>query len=390
MIVVGGKKKGGGWHASLSLHTNPFFSSYLGQLRVRRQLGQHFGRDHGRVDGGRGEFALQRVNDSFRNFHAHIFLRLNCGRAQVGRAHDVGAAGERVVGGRGFLFKHVERGAGHDARVERAHERGVVDDAAAGDVDDAGALFHLGKHGVVEQAFGFGGHRHVQRKEVGRRQGFVKRHQAHAQGGGFGFGRVGVVRDDVEPEALAAAADFGADFTETDDGERFAHHRHAHKLGPLPFARFHGGVGLGHVAGEGRDEGDAVLGRRDRVGGRRIHNEAPRRRRGRQIDVVHAHAGPAHDFEAAAGRGKHVGRDLGRGANDERVARFDFFGQLVRGQAQGDVDGAEFFQQLEAWSVVVGGGGGGIVGVGQRKKCVEPRATAHPPKKRPPLPRFRP
>src|SRR5207244_3551883 len=69
---------------------------------------------------------------------------------------DVGVAGEeRIVGDR-LGRKHVERRARHLARVQRVLQRGVVDQPAAGHVEDAYALAHLRERARVEQSFGIG------------------------------------------------------------------------------------------------------------------------------------------------------------------------------------------------------------------------------------------
>src|SRR5690606_32390752 len=63
----------------------------------------------------------------------------------VGRDHDVLHVPERAVGGHGLGIEDVERRAGQTAAVERLFQGRDLDDAAAGDVDQAGAGFHGGK-----------------------------------------------------------------------------------------------------------------------------------------------------------------------------------------------------------------------------------------------------
>ena len=82
------------------------------------------------------------------------------------RADHVGPLGEGVVCRRWLRLEDVQGRCGDDAGVEGLDERGVVDDAAAGDVDDAGALLHLGEGRVAEEALGLRGHRHVEGEEV--------------------------------------------------------------------------------------------------------------------------------------------------------------------------------------------------------------------------------
>ena len=70
--------------------------------------------------------------------------------------------------------------------------------------------------------------------------------------------------------------------------------------------------------------------------------------RGAQVDVVHAHARPAHHLEAAGGGFKHFARDLRRRPDDQGVRHLHLFAQLLRRQAQGHVDRAELLQNLQA------------------------------------------
>jgi hypothetical protein len=44
---------------------------------------------------------------------------------------------------------------------------GLVDDAAAGAIQNAHALFHFGKGGGIDHSFGFVRHRHVDGDEIG-------------------------------------------------------------------------------------------------------------------------------------------------------------------------------------------------------------------------------
>ena len=56
--------------------------------------------------------------------------------------HVLVAVEEWIVGDR-LGREHVQRGAGNAAGVERVLERGIIDQAAARDVEDAHALTHL-------------------------------------------------------------------------------------------------------------------------------------------------------------------------------------------------------------------------------------------------------
>jgi hypothetical protein len=74
-----------------------------------------------------------------------VFLRFGGRGAEVRGADDVRVVEERVFGG-GFHLEHVQRRAGDMARVQRVElQRRLVDQPAAGAVDDADALLGLGE-----------------------------------------------------------------------------------------------------------------------------------------------------------------------------------------------------------------------------------------------------
>ena len=81
------------------------------------------------------ELAGQREPDRAGDRDAGLLLRLVGGGAEVRRGHDVVELEERAVGAR-LGREHVEPGRGDPALLERGVERDLVDDAAAGGVDE--------------------------------------------------------------------------------------------------------------------------------------------------------------------------------------------------------------------------------------------------------------
>ena len=78
-----------------------------------------------------------------RDIDRDLDLRLVGGGAEMRRRDHGVEIQQRMVGGRRFLDKHVERGAGDLAGFDRVDQRGLIDDAAARAVDDSHALLHL-------------------------------------------------------------------------------------------------------------------------------------------------------------------------------------------------------------------------------------------------------
>src|SRR6266446_7716701 len=73
-------------------------------------------------------------------------------RREVGRVRgedDVVEPPQRAVGAERLLLERVKRGAGEPALLERAREGGLVDDGAAGGVDQAGGGLHAPEEGLM-------------------------------------------------------------------------------------------------------------------------------------------------------------------------------------------------------------------------------------------------
>ena len=121
-------------------------------------LGERHERLHGRVrlgggevDRERHELAAQREHDLLGDGLARLVLRLDRGRAEVRRDHDVVELEQRRLGG-GLVREHVERGARDPALAHRVGEGGLVDDAAAGGVDDPQRRLGVGEQLGRDQA----------------------------------------------------------------------------------------------------------------------------------------------------------------------------------------------------------------------------------------------
>ena len=119
-----------------------------------------------------------------------------------------------------------------------------------------------------------------------------------------------------------------ADLAEPDDPERPAAQLEARELGPLPLAAPDGRVGRRDPSRHAVEEGERVLGGRDRVAGRGVDDGDPGARRGLEVDVVDADPGPADDLEPRARRrssrrrpGPGSGRSARRSRRGSRRAR---------------------------------------------------------------------
>ena len=88
--------------------------------------------------------------------------------------HDVAQEGERVVLGQGFGGEDVEAGAGDAAVGERVPERCLMDDGAAGGVDQDGGGLHQGELRGADEVRGLRGETEMQAHDVAGAIEFVE------------------------------------------------------------------------------------------------------------------------------------------------------------------------------------------------------------------------
>ena len=112
-----------------------------GQIDVRPHLREFRPIDGGHVDRVGDLPFQQEVDDELRRLDRDVLLRLDRGRAEVRRQHDVRGFQQRVVGRGRLGAEHVDAGPGDGPGRERVGERLLVDDAAAGDVQHARRFF---------------------------------------------------------------------------------------------------------------------------------------------------------------------------------------------------------------------------------------------------------
>ena len=110
----------------------------IGQPNPGLQPLQFVGMHRREVDGVADDAVAQEVADGGGRVEADQLLRFLGRRGDVRRRDDLRQLRERPVGRR-FLLEHVEAGAGDDAALDGAAQRGFVDQLAARRVDDADA-----------------------------------------------------------------------------------------------------------------------------------------------------------------------------------------------------------------------------------------------------------
>ncbi len=271
------------------------------------------------------------------------------------RADHVGMAEQHVLGGR-LLDEDVESGTRNVLGVERIDHRLLVDEAAAGAVDQAHALLHLGDRGRVDDVLRLlvSGVCSVMKSARFKRSSSstFSTPMSLARSGD----RNGSKAIDLRAQAERAVGHDRADVAATDDTEHLAGDLDAHEAVLLPLAGLGRSVGLRDLAGERQHQGDGVLGGRDRIAERRVHHDDALGRGGGDLDIVDADAGAADHLEVGGLLEDFCG-GLGRRADGEAVVIADDLGELVLVLAE---VGLEVDLDAAILEDLHGGGGEGV------------------------------
>ena len=244
----------------------------LGEVEERRQLRRVLGRDVRHVervgDGARQEVVGHLLGD----LKGHVLLRLDRRGAEMRRADQVRRTEQHVLLGR-LLHEHVEARARDMARDQQVADGQLVDQAAAGAVDDAHALLGLHQVGPREDVLGLLSERRVHRDEVGARQHLLQRCLLYAELGRSLVAQERVVGHHAHLEADGALGDDRADVAASDQAQRLEAELGAHELVLFPLAGLRAGIGLRHLTGDGEHQRDGVFRRGDGVAERRVHDD---------------------------------------------------------------------------------------------------------------------
>ena len=269
------------------------------------------------------------------------------GRAQVRGGHHV-VEREQRRGGARLLGVHVDAGAGDPALGDRVGERLLVDQPAAGGVDDAHARLDQlpapsRRSGpTVSGVFG----RWIEMKSLSRSSSSspTRRTPSCAARAGWTYGSYAISR---VPNAAIRCANSTPMRPRPTTPTVLPCDLDAGVLGPLPLARLERGAGAGGVAGDGEQQRDGLLGGRDDVGGRRVDDHDAAGGGGGHLDVVQTDAGAGDDLEPRRG-GDRLGVDLGGAADDHRVGVGER-GEQRRPVGAVDVADVEVVRRARRW-----------------------------------------
>src|SRR6185437_14921879 len=140
--------------------------------------------------------------------------------ADVRGEHRARRGAKRVVGRQRLHVEHVEAGAGDPAGAQRLDQRGLVDDRAAGGVDQVAVRTDQVQLAGAEQAPGAVGQLEVDGDHVRAGQQVVQGDRLHAELAGVAGVEVRAPGEHPHPERPAVAGDDAAEPAEPEHAER--------------------------------------------------------------------------------------------------------------------------------------------------------------------------
>ena len=250
----------------------------------------------GNVDGIRDELASQCQQYGLSDIGTGAVLSLNGGGAQVRSTNSFRQAKQRGIRAR-LGRVHIEASTADVASLDRVGKRLLVDETAAGSVDDDLALLGLAQELSIEHASGFLGLRQVDGHEISASHQVFQLNQLNTELSSTGRVRVRIVRNDVGLKSSETLRKQLADVTETDDTDGLAEDFDTLEGRALPLPLTQGRVRSRQLASGGQQQRDCVLTCRVNIGGRSVDNHDAALGSGIDVDVIQANAGTADDLQ---------------------------------------------------------------------------------------------
>ena len=241
-----------------------------------------------------------------------------------------------------LLGEDVEGCAGNLATGQRFVECFFIDDPAAGTVDDADAVLHLGELFCADHIGGFFGLGQMQGDVIGLGQKLVQCDQFGAVLGGHKR----IIGQDFHTQGDSTHGDRVANIAVADDAQGFAADLIAGEGLLVPFFGFHRGGCFVEVARQHEHIAKGQLSHRQAVGERGIHDCNTPGAGVLVIDRIQAGAAAHDHLEVGADIDQRLA-DLGPRANDHAVVGGQnigkFFGGNIIAHIHGQARGAHLF-----------------------------------------------
>src|SRR5262245_20372557 len=240
--------------------------------------------------------AIEHAQDIARRLEAHAIEGFARHSRHMRGGDQVREPQQRIVGRGRLGGKHIEAGASKLAAGQGLMQRRLVDDAAAGGVDEIGRGLHAGEALGIEHAHRLRRLRAMDGDEIGTRHGLIEVGDGLAASRGDGRCRqVRVVDQHLHVHGLAALGAARADATKANDQHGLAVEVERHRGEPLaPLVVLHHGIEFGAALGQRQHHEHGLLGNRRGIGASGHHQRDLPRRQGGHVDRVEADTDPRH------------------------------------------------------------------------------------------------
>ena len=178
----------------------------FGQVCEWTQVGHLLRRQRRRVDGVARQLTRQHRGHLLSHIERDRGLRLDRGRGDVRGGDEVREREKRILAGR-LLLEHVHGGGRRAVRFERLIQCGLVDDAAAGRVDQPRRRLHQPQLARSDESAIRFHQRHMHGHEVGALEQLIQRHELDVEELRALHRYDRVVGDDFHLQAVGALGD---------------------------------------------------------------------------------------------------------------------------------------------------------------------------------------
>ena len=235
---------------------------------------------------------------------------------------------------RRFVLVNIQARRGDLAGLQSGDQRGLIDNTAAGTVENTHAVLHPGKGIGVQHVFGICGQGHVDRYVIGIFNDLVETRLLDPKALGAGFRQIGIVGEDLHLKGHGALGDLRSNPSQAEDTEGLAVQFRSGEFFAVPTTLAHAGAGLHDGAGAREHVRKSQFGSGNGIPGGGVHHNDTPVGSGLDIDVVDPHSGTTDHLEVR-GRSNDLGTHSGIGTDRDGVNFRNQFKNLFRGRTIG-------------------------------------------------------
>ena len=202
----------------------------------------------GALTAWRARPAMQNVDNLNCDFLRHPLHCFDGTGSQMGRENDPVIASQGAVFRQRLFFEYIESRAGKVTARNCGGQRLLVDDSAAGDIDNAGAKFHLLQSTGINKVTRCFSQGYVHGQEIHTREHVVDGKQCNPSLRGVLLADKGIACEYTHPHAMCELDHLLGNTTQPHDAKRFAPYFGADKRAPIPLLRAYILIRLGYVS----------------------------------------------------------------------------------------------------------------------------------------------